>query len=57
MFPALLIIGLMGLFLHLMDNQRGQPTKKMLYKPIQIAGDSVTLMPAFSEQKEELLNR
>ncbi len=34
-----------------------KPTRKISYKPIQLAGDSVTLMPAFSGQKEELLNR
>jgi len=57
MLPALLFIGLMGLFMYLLDSQHGIPTKKMPYKPIQIAGDNVTFMPAFSEQKEELLNR
>ena len=57
MLPALIFIGLMGLFLHLLDNHHGKPIRKISYKPIQLAGDSVTLMPAFSGQKEELLNR
>jgi hypothetical protein len=57
MLPALLFIGLMGLFMYLLDYQQGIPTKKMTYKPIRVAGDSVTLMPAFSGQEEELLNR
>jgi hypothetical protein len=57
MLPALLFIGLMGLFVHLLDNHHGKPIRKIPYKPIQLAGDGVTLMPAFSGQKEELLNR
>ena len=57
MLPALLFIGLMGLFVHLLDNQHGKPLKKISYKPIQVAGDSVSFMSAFPEQREELLNR
>jgi hypothetical protein len=57
MLPVLLFIGLMGLFMYLLDYQHGSPTKKFSYKPIQVAGDSVTLMPVFSGQKEEILNR
>jgi 5-hydroxyisourate hydrolase-like protein (transthyretin family) len=57
MLPALIFIGLMGLFLHLLDNQHGKPIKKIPVKSVQVAGDSVSLIPAFSEQKEELFNR
>jgi 5-hydroxyisourate hydrolase-like protein (transthyretin family) len=57
MLPALLFIGLMGLFVHLLDNQHGKPIKKISSKPIQLAENSVSLMPAFSEPMEELLNR
>jgi hypothetical protein len=57
MLPALFFIGLMGLFLHLLDNQHGKPTKRVPYKPIQVSEDNVTLLPMFSEQKEEILNR
>jgi hypothetical protein len=57
LLPALLFIGMMGLFLYLMDNHYGRPTKKTLGKETRVfTEDNVTFIPAIFEDRQKVIS-
>jgi hypothetical protein len=58
LLPALIFIGIMGMFLYLLDNQYGQPSKKQLHSNVKAnKEDHVSFMPAiYDEQVKAIEN-
>lgn len=57
LLPALIIIGIMGLFLYLMGNQNNQTSKKIHHGVKQTKGGNVTFIPVIYEEKAEIINK
>jgi flagellar basal body-associated protein FliL len=58
MFPVLVFIGIIGLFMYLVGDQKSKQTKKAANKTIKVSTDNVTLIPnMYAEKEQELLNK
>jgi hypothetical protein len=55
LLPALIFIGIMGLFLYLTDNQYSHASKNALHRVKQ--SDSVTFVPAIYEEEAGIINK
>lgn len=56
LLPAIILIGIMGLFLYLIDNQYGRPSKTAFIGMKPTRGDGVTFVPTVIEENIEIMS-